>query len=153
MKARVWFDEKRQMSYFDQVIEKGTNQFEGVLAGQSEANLWKLSEGDCLMYSTALFEKTAKKSGKLIYEGDIVKSRYIHERLNCGGLNTPENIGVVVFRQNEWQLKVKVGKNLAYLRDNYFYFSLDDPYSYRQVIGNELENDLDQLVEKHTTKM
>ncbi|MGX7107860.1 YopX family protein [Facklamia miroungae] len=154
MKGRIWFKATQIMEYFKEIKLLGEDQLEGILEKDLYPKKWNLSKDDHVMFSTGINEKLPSgETNKVIYEGDIIKSRYIYERLNCGGLNTPENIGIVVSIEGEWQIQVKVEKQWTYLKADYFYFPLDDKYSFRQVIGNIHEDKLEYLLQIYKTKM
>ena len=74
------------------------------------------------------------EDNQFIYEGDQVNIRDIEERFNCGGDNTIDNTGEVVWKDDCWQLHCQLDNDFSYMHDSDYYVLLEQPGTKRTIL-------------------
>lgn len=89
---------------------------------------------------TGIFENLShtKRELKEIKEYDLIEMRQEFQAFNCGGDNTVQHYGYVVFEDNEWKVKVAMSKDYSYLNDTEYYVSLNQEGYFKEVYGSYL---------------
>lgn len=89
---------------------------------------------------TGVFEKLshAQREKKEIKEYDLIEMRQEFQAFNCGGDNTVQHYGYVVFEENEWQVKVAISKDYSYLNNTEYYVPLNQDGYFKEIYGSYL---------------
>lgn len=114
---RVWDPGEKTYHYYDELPD-----------GVDEANVSR----NTLLKETGYSDR--KEAHRYIYEGDQVNIRDIEERFNCGGDNTIDNTGTVVWKDDQWQLHCTLDSDFSYMHDNDYYILLDQPGTRRKIV-------------------
>ena len=160
MKARLWLSQEQVMIPEEQIVaiheQAGQVISVTVTDDTHTTHTVLLDDTIILLPATGIQEHYPDMNAtepKMIFQGDIVQVRQIEERLNCGGLNTPENIGQVVFYEGSWQVRTNVGPDLSYLNIENFYVDLNDEGNYRRILCNIYEDDLATMEISEKTRL